>query len=153
MGGMLACRSLKVKEPYYVEELGIYLYSGEELSYYIYHNAALIGDDFLDERLYRFIGKELQQESLEMKLRKWADQADLAELLLVILQDLHYYNGDELFAFREKLAALSRKSPAMRLMDKADALFKGGRYTTAGLFYDRLLHGKETEKVEGNQLT
>ena len=27
---------------------------------------------------------------LETKLRKWAGQADQAELLLVILQDIHY---------------------------------------------------------------
>ncbi len=149
MGSILACRSLKVKEPYYVEELGLYLYSGEELSYYIYHNASLISEDFLDERLFRFIGKELGMENLELKLRKWADQAELSELLLVILQDIHYYNGDELFAFREQLSALSRKSPAMRLMDKADALFRRGRYSTAGLFYDRLLHGDEPELRDG----
>ena len=105
MSGMLLCRSHPVKEPYYVEELGLCLYSEEELSYYIYHNATLIGDDFLDERLYRFIGTELGLDNLERKLRKWAEQAELSELLLVILQDIHYYDSDELFHFREKLAS------------------------------------------------
>jgi len=145
MSGMLVCRSLAVTEPYYVEELGIYLYSGEELSYYIYHNATLIGEDFLDERLYRFIGKELGMESLERKLRKWVDQADLTELLLVILQDIHYYDGDELFTFRETLQALARKSSAIRMKEKADTLFSRGRYAAAGLCYDRLLHSGEPE--------
>ena len=148
MSGMLVCRSRRVTEPYYVEELGLYLYSGEELSYYIYHNATLISDDFLDERLYRFLGRELQMEALEMKLRKWADQADLAELLLVILQDIHYYDGDELFTFREQMHALSRKSPAVRLKEKADTLFRRGRYSAAGLFYDRLLYAGEPELRE-----
>lgn len=145
MSGMLVCRSRRVTEPYYVEELGLYLYSGEELSYYIYHNATLISEDFLDERLYRFIGGGLGLTALENKLRKWADQADLTELLLVILQDIHYYDGDELYAFREQLQLLARKTPAGRLREKADTLFSRGRYAAAGLCYDRLLHSGEPE--------
>ena len=143
MSGMLLCRSHPVKEPYYVEELGLCLYSEEELSYYIYHNATLIGDDFLDERLYRFIGEELGMENLERKLRKWAEQAELSELLLVILQDIHYYDSDELYHFREKLAAMARKSPAARQKEKADTLFAAGRYAAAGQVYDRLLASEE----------
>ena len=145
MSGMLVCRSRRVTEPYYVEELGLYLYSGEELSYYIYHNATLISEDFLDERLYRFIGTGLGLTALENKLRKWADQADLTELLLVILQDIHYYDGDELYTFREQLQTLARKTPASRIREKADTLFTRGRYSAAGLYYDRLLHSSEPE--------
>ena len=43
---------------------------------------------------------------LETKLRKWSGQADLSELLLVILQDIHYYSSAELFAFKEQLERL-----------------------------------------------
>ena len=145
MSGMLLCRSRQVNEPYYVEELGIYLYSGEELSYYIYHNAALIDDDFLEERLFRFIGQELGMEELEMKLRKWASQAELSELLLVILQDIHYYDSEELFQFRESLRAQERRSAGIRMKEKGDALFRRGRYAAAGNWYDRLLHSSEPE--------
>ena len=139
MSGILLCRSHAVSEPYYVEELGLSLYSEEELSYYIYHNATLIEEDFLDERLYRFIGTELGMTDLERKLRKWQEQAELSELLLVILQDIHYYDSDELFHFREKLSALAKKSPAARMKEKGDALFAAGRYAAAAAIYDRLL--------------
>ena len=142
---MLLCRSRQVNEPYYVEELGIYLYSGEELSYYIYHNAALIDDDFLGERLFRFIGRELGMEELEMKLRKWTSQAELSELLLVILQDIHYYDSEELFQFRENLRAQERRSAGMKMKEKADALFRLGRYAAAGNWYERLLNSKVPE--------
>ena len=105
MGSVLLCRNRQVNEPYYVEALGIMLYSAEELSYYIYHNATLIEENFLDERLFRFIGQELAMEDLEHKLRKWKAQAELSELLLVILQDIHYYDSDELYTFREEMNA------------------------------------------------
>lgn len=149
MSGILLCRNHLVREPYYVEELGISLYSEEELSYYIYHNATLIGEDFLDERLYRFIGTELGLSDLERKLRKWVEEAELSELLLVILQDIHYYDSDELFHFRERLASLSRKSPADRLKEKGDTLFEAGRYAAAGQAYDRLLASEDAGQMGG----
>lgn len=150
MGVMLLCRNTRVREPYFVEEWGIHLYSGEELCYYIYHNAPLIEEDFLDERLFRFIGKELGMEGLERKLRKWREQADLPELLLVILQDVHYYDSEELFTFRENLAALMKKTPAQRMKDRADLLFKRRRYGGAQLQYDRLLHSASPELMNEN---
>ncbi|MCD8077957.1 MAG: hypothetical protein LUE63_06230 [Lachnospiraceae bacterium] len=148
MSAMLLCRSRKAKEPYFVEELGIYLYSGEELSYYIYHNAMLIGEDFLDERLFRFIGQELAMENLEGKLRKWAKQADLSELLLVILQDIHYYDSEELFAFRQTMAAAEKKTAGWRMREKADTLLARRRYSSALLQYDRLLHSGYPELTD-----
>lgn len=148
MSGMLLCRSQQAAEPYYVEELGISLYTGEELSYYIYHNAPLIGEDFLGERLYRFIGSGLGMENLEKKLRKWADQAELSELLLVILQDIHYYDGDELYEFREEMNALTRMSPGRRLLKKADMLFARGRYTAAEHDFGSLLEGNYPERKD-----
>lgn len=148
MSGMLLCRNRRVTEPYYVEELGLSLYSGEELSYYIYHNAPLIDADFLGERLYRFIGSSLGMENLEKKLRKWADQAELPELLLVILQDIHYYDGDELYEFREEMNALSRLSPGRRLLKKADMLFARGRYSAAEHTYGELLEGDYPERKD-----
>ncbi|WP_434309677.1 hypothetical protein [Hominifimenecus sp. rT4P-3] len=138
MSGLILCDSRKVKNPYYVEELGIHLYSGEELSYFIYHNLMLIGEDFLDERLFRFIGQELGMTGLETKLRKWAGQADQAELLLVILQDIHYYSSAELFAFKEQLERLSRSSTAEQMKAKADYLFSMRQYYGALRLYDKI---------------
>ena len=138
MSGLILCSSRKVQHPYYVEELGIYLYSGEELSYFIYHNLMLIGEDFLDERLFRFIGQELGMTGLETKLRKWSGQADLSELLLVILQDIHYYSSAELFAFKEQLERLAKSSTAEKMKAKADYLFSMRQYYGALRLYDRI---------------
>lgn len=145
MGNLILCRSERAKNPYYVEELGIRLYSGEELSYYIYHNLMLIGDDFLGEKLYQFIGQELKLPELENKLRKWANQTSQAELLLVILQDIHYYNSTELFAFKEELTRLSKVGPAELMKEKADYLLKIHRCYESIRLYDRVLASKSDE--------
>ena len=139
MSNILLCRNRQVNEPYYVGELGIMLYSAEELSYYIYNNATLIDEGFLDERLYRFIGRELLMEELEHKLRKWEQEADLSELLLVILQDIHYYDSDELYMFRERLKQELARKPAFRMREKAVTLINRGRFTAANLCLKRLL--------------
>ena len=44
MGNLILSRPAEIKRPYYVSELGVHLYSAEELCYYIYHNAVLIDD-------------------------------------------------------------------------------------------------------------
>ena len=144
MGRMLLCRNQKAKQPYFVEELGLNLYSGEELSYYIYHNALLIGENFLDERLFRFISQELGMTKLEAKLRRWADQADLSELLLVILQDIHYYNADELRQFRSHMAEVDRMTPGQRKLVCAEELLSKQRYAEARLQYERLLYSGDS---------
>ena len=148
MGSVLLCRNRQVNEPYYVQELGIMLYSAEELSYYIYHNATLIEEDFLDERLFRFIGQELAMEDLEHKLRKWKAQAELSELLLVILQDIHYYDSDELYTFREKLRQESQKKPPVRMREKAELLIEHGRLSAADLTLRKLLGGNAPELAD-----
>ena len=43
MGGLIYCREPEVTEPYYVRELGIFLYSAEELCYYKLCSADSIG--------------------------------------------------------------------------------------------------------------
>lgn len=145
MGNLILSRSRRAEHPYFVEELGIHLYTGEELSYFIYHNLMLIDDNFLDERLFRFIGQELGMNGLEMKLRKWVKQADQAELLMVILQDIHYYSSAELFAFKEELARIAKAGPAELMKEKADYLMGLRQYYGAIRLYDRIFTLKSDE--------
>lgn len=147
MGSLLLCRGERAQNPYYVAELGLHLYTGEELSYFIYHNRMLLGEDFLNEKLYRFIEDELKLPVLAGKLRKWEGQAAQSELLLVILQDIHYYNSTELFAFKEEQARLSRIGPAERLREKADYLLRLRRYYAAIRLYDQVLASKSDELI------
>ena len=125
MSGLLLCRDGKAKKPYPVPELGISLYSAEELCYYIYHYVFLLEPDFVDEELLEFIGTGLGLSGLEAKIRRWiAEEADLSQVLYMILQDVHYYNETELAAFRAQLEWLKKARPSERAKKKADYLLE-----------------------------
>lgn len=140
MSGLIYCREPEVTEPYYVRELGLYLYSAEELSYYIVNYVLLLPRDFIGERLYRFLGTQLRRPELEGKLRKWMSQTpDLYQGLLMLLQDLHYYGDEELNAFRQRLEELRQSGPMELLKKKGDFFLDVRQYGNALRTYDQIL--------------
>ena len=138
MSGLILCREKTVTHPYYVKELGIHLYTGEELSYFICHNILLIDEDFVDERLFDFL-EQLGETRLCERARRLAEQAGLFDVLYLLLQELHYYNTAELFAFRRRLEELSGASVGARMKAKGDYLFECGQYYHAIRVYDQVL--------------
>lgn len=140
MSGLIYCRESEVKEPYFAKELGVYLYSAEELCYYIVNYVLLLPQDFFNENLYRFVGNELRRPKLEGKLRKWLSQTpDLYQGLLVLLQDIHFYNEEELAQFKQKLDDLRKAGPLELLKKKGDFFLDVRQYGNALRTYDRLL--------------
>lgn len=138
MGNLILCKTKPAARPYYVPELGIHLYTAEELSYYIYNHLLLIDESFPDERLTDFL-HQLEQDKLEERIRRMREQAaGLYEILYVILQDLRYYSSAELFAFRKQLEQMSASSAAGRLKAKGDALFARGKYYSALRIYNQI---------------
>lgn len=47
MGAVLICRDELVKSPYYIESMGIRLYSMEELAFFLYENIYLVDRQML----------------------------------------------------------------------------------------------------------
>lgn len=147
MSGLIYCRETEVTVPYYARELGISLYSAEELCYYIVNYVLLLGGDFIDEELYRFIGDQLKRPMLEGKLRKWMTQTpDLYQGLMVILQDLHYYSDAELNQFRQKLDELKKAGPLELQKRKGDFFLDVRQYGNALSTYDQLLTQRQTAR-------
>ena len=52
---LILCRQEPVKIPLYIEDLGIHIYSSQELCYVIYNNPLLVLEDFIDSRLTEFL--------------------------------------------------------------------------------------------------
>ena len=144
MSGLLLCREKRAKHPYPVPELGISLYSPEELCYYIYHYLFLLKTDFIGEDLLHFIGTELDLPELEGKIRRWsAGNSDMGQILIMILQDIHYYSEAELVAFREQLDWLRKAKPSERAKKKADFLLETKKYAAALEAYEQIEAGEQ----------
>ena len=147
MSGLILCREKTVTHPYYVTELGIHLYTGEELSYFICHNILLIDEDFVDERLFDFL-EQLGETRLCERARRLSEQAGLFDVLYLLLQELRYYTTAELFAFRHRLEELSEASPGVRMKAKGDYLFECGQYYHAIRVYDQVMESGGREMAD-----
>ncbi|QNM04770.1 hypothetical protein [Qiania dongpingensis] len=144
MSGLILCNDTNVKNPYPIAELGISLHTAEELCYYIYNYVFLLESDFINEPLLYFIGTELAMPKLEEKIRKWiADQSDMAQILFMILQDIHYYSEAELGVFKTQLEWMRRANPSERAKKKADYLLQKRKYAGAIHLYDSIIGGEQ----------
>ena len=72
----LLCTSGLAKHPYVIPSLNLRIYSGEELSYFIYHNLTLIEENFLNEDLIHFVANELKLPASADRLRRFAGNGD-----------------------------------------------------------------------------
>ena len=148
--GYILCRDAEAEHPYYVKELSINLYSAYELCYFIYHHSALLGDDFPDEQLLRFIGTGCRMPDLERKLRKWQSEGEDSEIMmLAILQDVHYYGERELRQFQTQMTKRRGLSVPEKVKQKADYLLGKRRLQPALNLYERILKGEFGDVDDG----
>lgn len=95
MGQYLLCHKM-AEVPYEMEEMGLHIYSAEELCYYIFHNLAMIDESFICDALMAFIRNDLDMPELAEKVkRSFQSPADLENTLLVILRNVAYYTEEE----------------------------------------------------------
>ena len=143
---LLLCRPEPVRHPYYIEILGIHIYSSQELCYVIYNNPLLAMEDFLDTPLLTFIRDELNLEALAGKLSEMADQKNSRDaMLLLILSECDYYTESEVNRLKQILASYRKLRPAEYLKAVADALFRKKQYGKAVARYQKILELPEDE--------
>lgn len=146
---LLLCRQENVKRPYYVEPLGIRIYSSQELSYVIYHYPMLVMEGFVGENLFEFMREELNQGFLVLKLEQLLKSGeDTDEVLIMILQECDYYRPGEINHYRQKLSSLRKKHPAEFKKLLGDELFSMGQYGRALGIYRELLDFPRDEYVD-----
>lgn len=137
---LLLCRQEKAKHPFYVDFIGIYVHTLEELCYVMYQYPMLVLDGFVDDGLLAFLRDELGLGFLAMKLERWKKSGENPdEQLLMILQECDYYYGAEINRYRQQLAAIRKKHPAEYKKLKADELFLLRQYGKAVELYRELL--------------
>ena len=83
---LILCRQEPVTVPLYIEDLGIHIYSSQELCYVIYNNPLLVLEGFIDKRLTEFLRSELRMPFLAERVEKWMDSHGATEEIL--------YSGD-----------------------------------------------------------
>lgn len=145
---LMLCRQEPVTSPFFIEELGIHIYSSQELSYVIYNNPLLVMEDFVDDRLVAFLREELRMPFLAERISKWIEGRGASdELLFLILQDCAYYSTQEQARYRQEVMNLRKLSADEYAKRRGDYMYSLGLYGRAISIYEKLLEREKEKEV------
>lgn len=146
---LLLCRQEHVTHPYYIEHLGIHLYSSQELCYIIYHHPFLVLEDFCTPELLGFISGELGLGFLALKMERWLKSNENPDdVYLLFLQECGYYSTPEINQWKQKVSRLRKLPKEEYKKQKADYFFECRQYGKAIAVYESILENKGAEKLE-----
>ena len=74
MGQLLFCSHALAKKPYDIESASLNIYSLEEMSYYLIHNAEFVEMDFVGRTFCDWVRTEIKEEGLACKLEEALEQ-------------------------------------------------------------------------------
>lgn len=147
MGELLFCHEPIASLPYYVEGVGLNIYSMEELCYYIAGNTYLLDSTFMNEELCIWVEKEMGLYKLAERLRDiMHTQGMLSDFVLAILEDTAYCNMKEMQEIILTIRQMEEKSDFECNKIRADQLMEKEKYLSAIYEYKRLLDAKESEE-------
>ena len=131
---LILCKQ-RASVPYYYEKLNLRIWSSQELCYLIYNFPLMVSEDFIDEDLCDWIGRELREKSLSLRLRESMENGETENnMLLMILSSCGYYTRNEINAYMDRLMEISRLDHPSYLREVGRSLFKADRLDPA---YDR----------------
>ncbi len=140
MSNVILCLGTMATTPYFVTEACVHLFSIEELCYYIYNNAFLLDDDFVNERLAEWVENDLQLKKVADTIRTVIDKPGaLSNLVRILNNEIGYYTEDEWSTLIEDIKNNSKMSLDTRKKIRADGLLNSGRYVKAMEEYDGIL--------------
>lgn len=135
---------LRSVHPLLAEELGLRLYSAEELCYYVVQFYPMLEETFFSERLFEFLGQECGQESLAQRLCDMKKKScTLEECVLILLREIHYYDDREIAEFRRQMTAFARQESSYVFLARMQILLERGNYGKAAAQYCDYLEKEE----------
>ncbi len=140
MSNVILCNGSYASSPYFVKEACINLFSIEELCYYVYNNAYLLDDGFVNSKLTEWIGEELKLSQLADDINKIKDGSGaLGNLVRLLNNEIGYYSETEWSSLLDDIESNSRLSLDLRKKLRADGLMKASRYAKAMEEYESIL--------------
>lgn len=153
MGELILCRQALAKVPYEIKAASLWVYSLEELGYYVEHNLYLLGSDFKGEPLCNWVDTELGLGGTAEKLRDiLARNGSLSEYIACLFAETGYFSAAELKRLAAEIGVMEHKSEYERTKARADRYMENGRYAKAMMEYRKLLQQKNQENplLHGN---
>lgn len=148
MGELLFCHEPIAALPYYVEGVGINLYSMEELCYYIKGNTYLLDNSFMSEELCTWVEKQMGLYKLAEKLRDvMRGHGVLSDFVLAILEQTGYCTTKEMQDIILTIRQMEEKSDFECNKIRADQLMEKQKYLAGIYEYKRLLDSPDAKEA------
>lgn len=148
MGKLILCSGARAKIPYLITQIGIRIYSMEELCYCLYHHVYLIDDEMFSEALIDFIDTELKLPERAQKLRLLRKQnSDIKTIVTVIMCSTDYYTEQEIKALLKTLDDVIGMPMVKRNCVKAGTYLREYQYAKAAQEYERIINSKEAMQL------
>ena len=149
MGTVKLCAHEMARTPYLMDATGAAVYSIEELAYYLYENIYLIDDRIMGEKLYNWIEREIQLETLAEKLRSSQGTGNhVYNQVMTILKASRYYSESELNLLSEKIKSISGLQTQERMKCRGDEFLQNENYWAAISEYERILSIRQSSKLK-----
>ncbi len=149
MGKLILCEKPLAALPYYIENLSLNVYSLEELCYYIENNVYLVEQDFMNEELTDWIGKELHERKLAEKLLNIRNNnGTLSSFVTCILTETGYTPPNRIAEIAQILKEMDGKSAFACAKIRADRYLQRGRFVNALSIYQSLFASEDAAKED-----
>lgn len=141
MGGLIFCSQALAKNPYYIQNISMNIYSIEELCYYLCNNLYLIDQNIKSEMLCQWIEKELGMKKLAAKLRQFVLGYGTDSMFVgYILRSIQYCEEEQIQEIEEILQQLNNKSEHEKRKVRADRLFENEKFQKALMEYRKIIN-------------
>ncbi len=141
MSRPILCIGSYAQTPYLIEKIGRNIYSIEELCYCIVQNAFLLDEESLGPELFDWIERECSLVKLSDELRgMYKKRCSMAAIAGTILDYVGYNTRKEVDRTEEILRENAGMDMYQKKLQRADFLFKNGRFAMAFREYEFLLH-------------
>lgn len=148
MGAVIICSQEPVSSPYYIESMGIRIYSMEELAYFLYENIYLVDKRILGTRLFDWIREEIHNPELAERLQKGREAGgSIQNMVLTILRSVNFHSEEELLSLSAKMKVLNTYQEQERLKLRADEYFAGRNYQAAIYEYEKILDIRQSDRL------
>lgn len=142
------CTEKKAEHPFFIESIGVRIYTIEELCWFLHNNLYLIDRSVTSAALAAWIRDELGMKTLARKLMDAVERPDrdASYFIVPIFQEIGYLSPEEMRRLREELTRVQIQPEDQRAKIRADYLVSGGRSAAAITAYRKILD----KKAEGN---
>lgn len=149
MGKLIQCSSPLALTPYHFRLTDTYVYSMEEVCYYIWHNIYMIQEEVFDREFVMWIEKELHMEETSHKLACLIqDHKNLKDIVVTICCSCDYYDEEEINALIRLMDEIEQMPAYARKKHKGDTYLACHSYEKALEEYEKVFESDEVLHAE-----